>query len=151
MKPAELSELHADVKARLRAADQRYTGGRRRLVEVLANAGRPVRLPDIESLAPELARSSAYRNLEALERCGVVERLNAGGDHAYFELAESLMGHHHHLVCVECGQIADIELDSILEDRLDQTLADIAADAGFTPLHHSLDLHGRCAACGDAA
>lgn len=148
MKPAELNELHTDVTARLLAADQRYTGGRRRLVEVLVAAGRPVRLPDIEALAPELARSSAYRNLETLERCGVVERLNAGGDHAYFELAESLVGHHHHLICVECGHIADIELDSVLEDRLEGTLAAIAADSGFTPLHHNLDLHGRCAGCG---
>ncbi|WP_419841854.1 Fur family transcriptional regulator [Candidatus Poriferisodalis sp.] len=142
-----LDVVHAEATARLQEAGQRYTSGRRRLVEVLAAAARPVRLPDIEALAPDLARSSAYRNLEALERCGVVERLNAGGDHAYFELAESLIGHHHHLICEDCSEIADIELDSALEHRLAGTLAAIADVAGYVPSHHSVDLYGRCSRC----
>lgn len=142
-----LSELHEAVAVRLGAAEQRYTSGRRRLVEALARAARPVRLPDIESLAPELARSSAYRNLEALERCGVVHRLDTGGERAYFELAESLLGHHHHLICVACGAISDVELDGETEARIDDSLIAAASEAGFVPLHHNLDLYGRCTRC----
>ena len=143
----DLGELHDSVAARLRDADQRYTDGRRRLVEALARAARPVRLPDIESMAPDLARSTAYRNLEALERCGVVQRLETGGERAYFELAESLLGHHHHLICVSCGAISDIELDSETEARIDHALAAAASESGFTPLRHNLDLYGRCGDC----
>ena len=142
-----LGELHDSVAERLREADQRYTDGRRQLVEALAAAARPVRLPDIESMAPDLARSTAYRNLDALERCGVVQRLETGGDRAYFELAESLLGHHHHLICVACGAISDIELDSETEARIDDSLATAASASGFTPLRHNLDLYGRCADC----
>lgn len=142
-----LGELHEAVAVRLIAAEQRYTSGRRRLVEALAHAARPVRQPDIESLAPELARSTAYRNLEALERCGVVHRLETGGERAYFELAESLLGHHHHLICVACGAISDVELDSETEARIDDSLVAAASEAGFVPLHHNLDLFGRCADC----
>ena len=143
----DLGELHDSVAARLREADQRYTDGRRQLVEALAAAARPVRLPDIESMAPDLARSTAYRNLEALERCGVVHRLETGGDRAYFELAESLLGHHHHLICVACGAISDIELDASFEARIDEALATAASASGFAPLRHNLDLYGRCADC----
>ena len=142
-KSRDLGELHVSVAERLREADQRYTQGRRRLVEALARAARPVRLPDIESMAPDLARSTAYRNLEALERCGVVQRLETGGDRAYFELAESLLGHHHHLICVACGAISDSETEARIEGKL----AAIAGESGFTPLHHSLDLYGRCGDC----
>ena len=145
------SDPHAEAASRLQAAGQRYTSGRRELVEALAGAARPVTLPDIESIAPGLARSTAYRNLEALERCGVVHRLETGGDHAYFELAESLLGHHHHLICVTCGAIADIELDGETESRIDDSLAAAARDSGFVPLHHSLDLYGRCSTCDAAA
>ncbi|WP_419553932.1 Fur family transcriptional regulator [Candidatus Poriferisodalis sp.] len=143
----DLGELHDSVAARLRDADQRYTDGRRRLVEALARAARPVRLPDIESMVPDLARSTAYRNLEALERCGIVQRLETGGERAYFELAESLLGHHHHLICVSCGAISDIELDSETEIRIDHALAAAARESGFMPLRHNLDLYGRCGDC----
>lgn len=142
-----LDELHEAVAVRLSAAEQRYTSGRRRLVEALARAARPVRLPDIESLAPDLARSTAYRNLETLERCGIVHRLETGGERAYFELAESLLGHHHHLICVACGAISDVELDGETEARIDDSLMSAASEAGFVPLHHNLDLFGRCADC----
>ena len=97
--------------------------------------------------APELAPSSIYRNLHVLERSGVVNRITASGDHAYFEFAEPLLSHHHHLVCVACGSIEDVFLDDELEAVVDRSLAELASRSGFTPSHHSLDLHGRCANC----
>lgn len=139
--------LHSEVEQLLRAARQRYTGGRRRLVETLALAARPVQLPDIESLAPDVPRSSAYRNLEVLERCGVVHRLVIGGDHAYYELAESLLGHHHHAICVRCGAVSDIRLNSGFEAKLEESLAAAADESGFNPLHHIVEIHGTCSDC----
>ena len=135
------------VRVRLARHDHRYTPGRRRLVEALANAGRPVTLPEIASTAPDLPVSSTYRNLEVLERSGVVNRISIRGDRAYFELAEPLLSHHHHLVCVACGAIEDIHLDDELEDLVDRNLAEAARRAAFTPLRHLLDLHGHCSKC----
>ena len=135
------------VRVRLARHDNRYTPGRRRLVEALANAGHPVTLPEIASTAPDLPVSSTYRNLEVLERSGVVNRISIRGDRAYFELAEPLLSHHHHLVCVACGAIEDIHLDDELEDLVDRNLAEAARRAAFTPLRHLLDLHGHCASC----
>ena len=110
----------------------RFTQGRRRLLELVAAAGRPVTLPEVLE-AGDLAQSSAYRNADVLERCGVLHRLVSGGDHAHFELAEPLLAHHHHLICVSCGRIEDVELDDDIEQAVDVALTRAARSAGFTP------------------
>lgn len=144
---APLPDLHLDVGHRLAERDQRYTASRRQLIDTLSRAGRPVTLTDITELAPGLALSSIYRNLDVLRDCGVVSRLTVGQDAAYFELTEAILGHHHHLICIECGDIRDMLLDDELESLVDEHLANAAGAAGFSPLRHTLDLHGHCAKC----
>jgi len=143
----DLDEIHERVRTRLAALDHRYTSGRRHLVELLARAGRPLTAPELLALDGTLPQSSVYRNLEVLERTELVSRLNTGSDHACYELAEPILGHHHHLICVECGSVTDIHLDEGFEQRIDAELATAAAASGFVPLGHTLDLHGRCADC----
>lgn len=145
--PANVDELHDLVSRQLAGQDHRYTSGRRKLIDALAKAGCPITLPGILAQTPDLAPSSAYRNLDVLEQCNVIRRIAGGGDHAHFELAEPLLGHHHHLICVECGAIADIHLSEKVEKLVDSSLTEAAKDQGFTPMHHSLDLHGTCANC----
>ncbi|MCY3633602.1 MAG: Fur family transcriptional regulator [bacterium] len=142
-----LSELHAQIGSKLTQQGHRYTNGRQELVEALMLTGQPMTLPDIVEADPKLAQSSAYRNLDVLVRCGVIRRINAGGDHSYFELAEPLLGHHHHLICMSCGSIEDVHFDSEIEHLVDKSLSEISARTGFTPTTHSLDLHGHCADC----
>ena len=142
-----LSDLHAQIGSRLAQQGHRYTDGRRQLVEVLAQAGQPMTLPDIVAADPDLAQSSGYRNLDVLVRSGVIRRISSGGGHAHFELAEPLLGHHHHLICISCGTIEDIHLDNDVEQLVDETLTELASQSGFTPIHHSLDLHGHCVDC----
>ena len=104
-------------------------------------------LPDIVGAEPKMARSSAYRNLDLLVGCGVIRRINSGGDYGHFELAEPLLGRHHHLICISCGSIEDVHLDSDIEHWVNKSLSEIANRTGFTPTQHSLDLHGHCALC----
>lgn len=141
------SATHAEVSAMLLRHDSRYTRVRRRLVEVLVEAGRPITMPELLESDDALSQSSVYRNLDILEQAAVIRRLTTGGEYAYFELSESLLGHHHHLICVDCGVVEDIELASEVETQLDEALASAAEKAGFKPLHHSLDLHGQCSSC----
>ena len=145
--PDDLDQLHEHVRAKLAKAAYRYTGNRRRLIEALARSGRPLTLPDIITAEPALAQSSVYRNLELLEKIGVTCRIAVGNEHTHFELAEQLVGHHHHLICVLCGTIQDVSLDHSTECLLEHSLAQAASLTDFTPLHHTLDLHGRCAGC----
>ncbi len=147
IKKHQITDLHKAVEALLKPHGHRYTKGRRRLVEVIAAAGQPVTLPDIVAAAPGLAASSVYRNLDVLERSEVVNRITSNNDFAYFEFAEPLLSHHHHLICVDCGVVEDIRLDADVEELVDKRLTAAASSAGFTPLRHSLDLHGYCGDC----
>jgi Ferric uptake regulator family len=52
-------------------------------------------------------QSTTYRNLSVLEQAGVVHRVRGADEFARFELTEELGGHHHHLVCVNCGAVED--------------------------------------------
>ena len=65
------TDLHTSVAERLRDGDQRYTRGRRALVDVLEEATRPLTIQEILARDKALAQSSAYRNLVILEQTGV--------------------------------------------------------------------------------
>jgi len=138
---------HDEIERMLARADLRYTAGRRRIVEIVAAAGRPVTTPDMLETDRSLPQSSTYRSLDVLERAGVVRRILTGGEHAYFELAEPLLDHHHHLICTSCGLVEDVALGPVVEKTVDDALHRAARRAGFEPEFHSLDLHGRCGDC----
>ncbi|MEX0768299.1 MAG: Fur family transcriptional regulator [Microthrixaceae bacterium] len=139
--------LHVTAAQRLRSQNLRYTSSRRALVEILAASDRPLTIPEILEQDSELAQSSAYRNLTELIQAGVVHRLIAGDEYSHFELAEDLTAHHHHLVCTQCGRVADITLSDEVERSLDLALEAAAASVGFRAEQHRLDLIGHCAGC----
>jgi Fe2+ or Zn2+ uptake regulation protein len=140
------TDVHATATTRLRAAGHRYTNQRRRLVELLAEAGHPVSIPDILP-GSDLKQSSVYRNLADLEQAGVVSRVTTDEEFGRYELAEDLIGHHHHLVCSRCGKMRDVDVPPDLERTLDRALDRIAKRAGFARVSHRLDLVGLCADC----
>jgi len=140
-------ELHRTVRERLSEREQRYTTGRRRIVEALVAADGPVTLPELLTKQPALSQSSAYRNLSIMEEAGIVRRLVHGAEHAHYELAEDLTKHHHHLICENCGLIRDITLNARLERSLDSAFDGVARAEGFSPRHHAIDIYGACAAC----
>lgn len=142
------SDVHATATGRLRELGQRYTANRRAIVEQLADAGRPLTIPELLGLRDELAQSSAYRNLALLEQAGVVHRIVTGDDHARYELAEALTHHHHHLICSTCGSVEDFTVSASLEQSLTGALRHEAERHGFTTAEHRLDLLGTCARCG---
>ncbi len=140
-------ELHRSIAVRLADQDQQYTGNRRAVVDALAAAGAPITLPDLLAADASLAQSSAYRSLSVMADAGVVRRLVHVGDHAYFELAEDLTGHHHHLVCEECGTVIDVTLPDEVEVAMDHTFRAVADAEGFSPVHHAVDIYGTCGDC----
>jgi Fur family transcriptional regulator, ferric uptake regulator len=149
MDPQELARIHETATVRLRTAAQRYTGQRRRLIEILARAGQPLAIPDILRGRRGLAQSSVYRNLAGLELAGVVRRVMTGDDFAKYELSEELTGHHHHLICATCGRTEDVTLPPDLERRLDTVLDGVAREADFADVAHRLDVLGTCSDCAE--
>jgi len=140
-------DLHTIVEGRLRSSDQRYTDGRRAIVDVLVGAGHPVSIDDIAERLPDLPRSSAYRHLSDLQSARVVRRIAANDDFARFELAEDLTEHHHHFLCVHCGKVSDITPSPSFERTITAQLNRLADAQGFQPHSHRVDVLGLCADC----
>ncbi len=140
--------IHDEVADLLRRADQRYTKGRRRLVDALVAGGGPMTIAQILDRDARLAQSSVYRNLVILEQVGAVVRIVTRDDYARYELTERLTDHHHHhLICTSCGDVADFALTARTESSLENALRRAAREAGFEAEAHRLDLVGRCGSC----
>jgi Fe2+ or Zn2+ uptake regulation protein len=140
--------LSDTVTIRLRAINQRLTANREAIVEVLAAAPRPFTIPEILAERDDLAQSSVYRNLVVLEQAGLVHRIVTNDEYARFELAEDLTGHHHHLICANCGMVEDVPASAGLEKSVHTATAQIARSTGFRTQHHRVDLVGLCRECG---
>ena len=144
------NDLQTLVASRLRRVGQRYTIGRRLLIDALARATRPVTTAELIALETRLSQSTTYRNLAILEQAGVVHRVIGSDDFARFELAEEFTGHHHHhLVCVSCGAVEDFEAPRGVEQGLADAIGQFMSATGFRAEAHRLDLLGTCADCAD--
>jgi Fur family ferric uptake transcriptional regulator len=139
--------LHELVEVHLRRVDQRYTSGRRAIVQLLASFGQPMSISEIALADPEVPRSSAYRHLSDLQRAGVVRRLSAGDEFARFELTEDLTHHHHHLLCTSCGRVIDVTPSHAFERTVTAMVKDLTAQRGFRAISHALDVTGHCKNC----
>jgi Fur family transcriptional regulator, ferric uptake regulator len=143
-----VDDLHAMVAARLRKVGQRYTTGRRMLIDVLAQSVRPVTTAELVAAEPRLSQSTTYRNLAQLEQAGVVRTVIGTDEYSRFELAEELTGrHHHHLVCLSCGTVEDFDAPRRVEQGLADAIARLSSGTGFRAEAHRLDVLGTCASC----
>ena len=140
------TDLHAAVAERVEQAAQRYTTGRRALIDVLDSAGRPLTLSEILE-SGDWPQSSVYRNLAVLEQAEVVRRVLTHGDFARYELSEDLTGHHHHLICSSCGSVQDFILSPEIEAGIQKAASRAARSSNFTTEGHRLDLTGLCGDC----
>ena len=141
------TRLHETISVLLHAQKQRLTPTRKLIVDVLEASDRPLTIPEILDSQPALAQSSAYRNLVVLEQARVVHRLVTHADFARYELAEDLTGHHHHLVCSNCGRVDDLPATAAVERSVAVAIDEAARRAGFRTEHHRLDLVGLCVDC----
>ena len=140
--------LDRQVERRLADADVRYTRGRRVVIRALAEADGPRSAAELSRVIGEsVPLSSLYRSLAVLEEAGVLAPHFSSPGLTRYELAEWLSGHHHHLVCICCGSVQDIETSEALEQRLQEIVAEIARAASVSELNHALEIEGHCAGC----
>jgi Fe2+ or Zn2+ uptake regulation protein len=141
------NEIHDHVAMLMKSAGQRYTTKRKDIVGAMVTLGQPAGIAELLRLVDDLPQSSLYRNLTVLQDAGVVARVMSSQDGGLYELAEHITGHHHHLLCSQCGVVKDVVVPDALENDLDTTLAKLAKREGFALDRHRLDLIGRCASC----
>jgi Fur family ferric uptake transcriptional regulator len=138
--------LNNEISRRLQESELRYTTGRQKVTAALVKAEGPRSAAELRDEVG-LPLSSIYRSLAVLEDAGVVEPHFGQRGVTRYELAEWLRGHHHHLVCVACGTVDDIELPASYETKVADLVDGIGSMSGFAPLSHALEIEGRCVRC----
>jgi Fur family ferric uptake transcriptional regulator len=136
------------VEERLSGRSVRYTRARRLVVGALGRAEGPRSAAELQDdLGRQVPVSSLYRSLGVLEEAGVVAPHHGARGVTRYELAEWLAGHHHHLVCVQCGAVEDVIVPKGKEVGIRELVDTLARDSGFMPLDHVLEIEGRCSRC----
>ena len=135
-----------DVLALVRESGGRVTNSRRLLLEAIfyepGHHSAENLAVIVQAKAPDVHLSTIYRNLDELERLGVVVHSHLGHGPATYHLAASA---HCHFVCEHCGAAVKAP------DELFVSLADRAKKQyGFTIDPHHFSIFGRCRNCQEA-
>ena len=85
---------------------------------------------------------SVYRNLESLEECGILTRIQQLDRKMHYALCPAEQGHHHHITCVKCGYVEDFEDDC--------HLAHLKRLGSFKIVSHFVQVNGICEKCTDS-
>ena len=119
----------------------RSTAPRRILATVIGDQERHFTAEGLRQQLPRrMGRATVYRTLKLLVEAGVLCRVLLEDGDLHYQLSHH--GHHHHLICVQCGSSQDLTGCDI-EDLLLTT----SADHGFELSGHWLEVYGRCRNC----
>lgn len=118
----------------------RSTAPRRALVRsVVANEGH-FAAEELCRRLPAVGRATVFRSLNLLVDAGILCRVLLEDGSLRYQLSH--LGHHHHLICTECGLSQDL-LGCEIEDLLEQK----TSQHGFQMDGHRLEVYGRCSRC----
>jgi Fur family transcriptional regulator, ferric uptake regulator len=136
-------ETIEDVLALVRSHGGRATPARRLLLDALfAGTGHRSAedlAAEVQARAPDVHLSTIYRNLEELERLGVIDSTRLGGGAATYHLASATHGH---LLCETCGTLIEVP-DELFTDLIKTA----ASEYGFAINPHRFAVTGRCSSC----
>ena len=83
--------------------------------------------------------ATVYRTLNSLVADGLADSLVNAGESLFRDCSK---GHHHHLICNECGIAVEIEAK-----QAEEWASKVAQDNGFTDVSHTIDIFGTCRKC----
>jgi len=94
---------------------------------------------EVKTTQPNVSFGTIYRNLSLLAEMGVINQLNFKDGRSRFELSQ---GHHHHLICLDCGNAIDVP-----ECPFSKIFDDTASANKFLIKEHNFEVYGYCEGC----
>lgn len=94
----------------------------------------------LHAAGDKIGLATVYRTLQAMVDEDIVDQLRTDDGEQIFRRCST--GHHHHLVCRDCGRTVEVEGPAV-ERWADR----VAVEHGFTDVSHTLELFGRCTEC----
>lgn len=100
----------------------------------------------VKQKSPEIGLATVYRTLEMLNELQIVDKISFTDGLARYDMRKEGAKHfHHHLLCLECGNIEEVEEDLLVEvERV------VEKKYHFLVKDHRLTFHGICEDCQKA-
>ncbi|MBP7811535.1 MAG: transcriptional repressor [Candidatus Moranbacteria bacterium] len=133
-----------DFLSELQGRGFRLTKARKAVVAFLNRIDAPQSIPEISEALRKMGlvfnKTTVYRELAFLVREGIAKEVRVSDEKRYYELVGE---HHHHTICVRCGDIQDV----LFQENLLHVEREISERDGFRVLEHSLEFFGLCSKC----
>lgn len=138
--------LRKQIEEKLLLNSYKITDQRRAILEIMfENRGEHLSAEEVFYMAkeklPNIGIATVYRTLERLAKMHILDKNMFAGDRYQYELIDDSGQKHHHLICLECGEITEVEKD--LLNNLEQLLN----DKGYKIVDHDLKLYVYCPKC----
>ncbi|AFS53316.1 Fur family transcriptional regulator [Leptospirillum ferriphilum] len=122
----------------------RLTDQRLSLLQVLETFGGSFSALDFEKKAnemePSIGRATLFRAIDLFLEQGILEKIHReNGDDVYIVGSK---GHHHHIICRDCGEIRDIDACPF-----EKELEEVIQREGFSSTIHRIEIEGICESC----
>ncbi|NLI93248.1 MAG: transcriptional repressor [Peptococcaceae bacterium] len=137
-----------DFNKILKEKGYKFTSQRKHVFDVVVeNDGKHLNSQEIYELVrkkyPEIGVATVYRTLALLEEMGLIYGVDFEDGFRRYEIAKNEEEHrHHHLICLECGSIKEMEEDLLgtIEERIYQ-------NNQFKVINHRVKFYGYCENC----
>jgi Fur family ferric uptake transcriptional regulator len=95
----------------------------------------------LQNQGVSVSLATAYRILQSLADEGLVDVLRNGDGEAVYRRC-AVTGHHHHLLCRNCGKAVEVEAPAV-----ETWAARTASEHGYTEVAHTVEIFGLCPDC----
>lgn len=133
--------------AKLRSRGMRLTPQRMAILKILASSEDH---PSVERIyeqlredMPTISLATVYKTVNLLKDLGEVLELGFGDDSNRYD--GNIPYPHPHLVCVQCKQITNLQIDTLIEMPLA-----VSRETGYQIVNHRLDFFGVCPRCQES-
>lgn len=129
----------------LRRQGYKLTPQRRAVLDAIALSHDHLTPADIHDRVrhehPGIGLVTIYRTLDILDKLGLICEVHSGGNCRSYLLRRP-QEHHHHLICSDCGTVADF-----IDCGLSELEQKVSRETGFEIEGHLLEFAGRCQNC----
>jgi Fur family ferric uptake transcriptional regulator len=125
---------------RLEMRGNRITASRHRVIDAILAQPAHFTVDDVLHASRNVGRATVFRTMKLLTDLNLLCRVLLEDGQLHYRM--SARGHHHHLVCRDCGRIEDFtncDVDGLVRQLSRSTDYDIEG--------HWLEVYGRCSGC----